>query len=70
VSALIEQNPTYAKVKIIRVDWDQHAGSPVTRELKVPRRSTLVAFKDGKEQHRVVSGTSSSQLNALFTAVL
>ncbi len=70
MGALIDQNPDYRKVKLIRVDWDKFARAPVTQELKVARRSTLIAFKDGKEQKRVIAGTSASQLQALFTAVL
>ena len=70
MSALIEQNPEYRKVKIIRVDWDKFGRAPITRELKVPRRSTLIAFKGGKEQERVMASTSKDALEGLFKAVL
>jgi thioredoxin 1 len=70
VGALIEQNPEYKKVRIIRVDWDKFGRAPITRELRIPRRSILVAFKGGKEQARVVGSTAQSALEELFTAVL
>ncbi|MEM7407705.1 MAG: thioredoxin family protein [Pseudomonadota bacterium] len=70
MSALIDSKPEYRNVRIIRVDWDKFRRSPIVRELRIPRRSTWVAFKDGKEQHRVVAQTSSTQLEKLFAAVL
>ena len=70
MSALIEQNPEYKKVKVIRVDWDKFGRAPITRELKIPRRSILVAFKGGKERARVIASTSASALEGLFTAVV
>ena len=70
MSALIDKNPDYAQVTIMKVDWDKHSRSPITSELKVARRSTLVAFKGGKEQGRVIASAAESSLDALFKAVL
>ena len=70
MSALVDQNAEYVKVTIMKVDWDRYAKAPIRSELKVVRRSTLIAFKDGKEQTRVVAGVSVSQLEGLFKAVL
>ncbi|MGK0172828.1 MAG: hypothetical protein ACI9W2_004569, partial [Gammaproteobacteria bacterium] len=36
----------------------------------VPRRSTLVMFKGGKEVGRVVAQTSTSAIEALFKAAI
>ena len=70
MSALVDKNPEYRKVKIIRVDWDKFSRAPVTKELKVARRSTLIAFKGGKEQSRVIASAASSTLEGLFKAAL
>ena len=68
--ALIKNNPTYQSVKLLRVDWDTHRDSELVRELRIPRRSTLVMFDKGKEVGRVVAQTSESAIEALFKAVV
>ena len=68
--ALIEKNPDYKSVKIIRVDWDTHRRDPIVDELRIPRRSTLVMFSGGKEVARVVAKTRSADIEALFEAAL
>lgn len=70
MSALIDKNADYAQVTVMKVDWDKHSRSPIISELKVARRSTLVAFKDGKEQRRVIASAAESSIDALFKAVL
>jgi hypothetical protein len=70
VSALIDSNPAYRNVSIIRVDWDLFSDDDIVTELAIPRRSTLVMFKDGKEVARVVAKTSSEDIEALFKAVM
>ena len=66
MSALIDGNPAYQAVKLIRVDWDQFGQSDIVSELKIPRRSTLVMFKDGAEIGRVVAQTATSAIEPLF----
>lgn len=66
--ALLDSNSDYRAVKIIRVDWDKHSRAPITRELNIPRRSTLVMFRDGKEIGRVVARTSKADIEPLFKA--
>ena len=66
MSALIDGNPAYQAVKLIRVDWDQFGQSEIVSELKIPRRSTLVMFKDGAEIGRVVAQTAASAIEPLF----
>ena len=70
MSALLDGNPAYRAVKIIRVDWDTHRGGPLVSELRIPRRSTLVMFKGGKEVARVVAQTRREEIEALFQAVM
>ena len=66
MSALLDSNPSYRAVKVVRVDWDSHRDDDIVKELKVPRRSTLVMFKQGKEVGRVVVQTDSDSIEALF----
>jgi len=70
VRTLIEQNKAYQAVTVMRVDWDQHGTGTLSRELNIPRRSTLVMFSGGREVGRVVAQTSSSAIEALFKAAL
>jgi thioredoxin 1 len=70
VGELMKTNTDYQAVTIMRVDWDKHSLSDITRDLRVPRRSTLVMFKGGKEVGRVVAQTSTSAIEALFKAAI
>lgn len=70
MSTLLDDNPNYQAVKIIRVDWDADYREEIATELSVPRRSTLVMFKGGVEIARVVSSTSADDIGALFEAAL
>ena len=70
MSALVEKNPTFKDVTIMRVDWDDHSKSPIVRDLNIPRRSTLVMFKGGQEVGRVVAQTSEDAIEPLFKAAL
>ncbi len=68
MSALIDGNPAYKAVKVITVDWDTFKSAPIVEELDIPRRSTLVMFKDGEEVGRVVAQTSAKAIEPLFIA--
>lgn len=68
MSALVDSNPAYQSVKLIRVEWDSFREAPITSELGVKRRSTLVMFDDGVEVGRVVSQTGIAAIEALFKA--
>ena len=70
VSALIANNPAYSSITIIRVDWTQHRKSPVVKELRIPRRSTLVMFNGGKEIARVIAQTNKDVIEDLFRAAV
>jgi hypothetical protein len=66
VRALRNENEAYQRVTVMRVDWNQYSRSELVRELRVPRRSTLIMFKGGEELGRVVAQTSESAIGALF----
>ncbi len=54
------------KIAFIYADWDVHARSPITKKLKVVRRSTLVMLSPKGELARVVAQTSESALKGLL----
>ena len=71
IAQLMAENPAYAaKVRFIVVDWDEHGDGDLSRALKIPRRSTLVALKGEEEIVRIVAGTGKAEIKALFDAAL
>ncbi|KPA19900.1 Thioredoxin [Shimia sp. SK013] len=71
INALMQSNPDYdAKVTFIHVDYDQYGQSDLAKELKIPRRSTLVVLKGTEELGRIVAGTSKQQIKDLMDIAL
>ncbi|MBL9075551.1 thioredoxin family protein [Tabrizicola sp.] len=71
IAALMAENPDYErKIRFIVVDWDEHGEGELSRALKIPRRSTLVALKGREEIARIVAGTGKAEIKALFDAAL
>ena len=70
MSALINENPAYQTVTVIKVDWDVHSDSDIAREHSVRRRSTLVMLSGGEEVGRVIGSTSRNDIEALFKAAI
>ncbi len=71
IAGLMAENPEYAqKLRFIVVDWDEHGEGALSRALKIPRRSTLVALKGRDEIARIVAGTGKAEIKALFDAAL
>lgn len=71
INALKAGNPAYEQnITFINVDWDAHARSDLSKSLKIPRRSTLVALKGDQELGRIVAQTSESQIKALMDVAL
>ncbi len=71
INALRDANPAYdANITFIRVDWDQYRTADLTRDLAIPRRSTLVVLKGDEEIGRIVAGTSEAQIQGLMDAAL
>ncbi len=59
--------PQYNKaIHFVVVDWDTYKDHPVTTSRKIPRRSTLVLFKAGKEVARLVAETGEQEIKALL----
>ena len=67
ISALRAENPAYdANLVFVRVDWDSFGRAPVTRDRRIPRRSTLIVLKGDQELGRIVAGTGTSQIKSLM----
>ena len=71
ISDLRAANPAYdAQITFITVDWDKYADSDLSKALKIPRRSTLVALKGETELGRIVAGTARKEIEALMDLAL
>ncbi|MEC7962664.1 MAG: thioredoxin family protein [Pseudomonadota bacterium] len=71
ITALMAENPEYAeKITFINVDWDQFGRSDLVKELRIPRRSTLVALQGDAEIGRIVADTKKSTIKALMDQAL
>jgi thiol-disulfide isomerase/thioredoxin len=71
ISDLRASDPAYdAAITFITVDWDMYADAQISRDLEIPRRSTLVALKGREEIGRIVAGTSRGDIKALMDAAL
>lgn len=71
INALREANPAYDNaITFYRVDWDDYGRGEFSQALNIPRRSTLVLFRDGVEVTRLVAGTREADIRALLDAGL
>jgi len=71
IQALRDGNPAYdAAIAFYRVDWDEYGGGTLVQSLNVPRRSTLIMFRNGAEVGRIVAGTREADIRALLDAGL
>lgn len=71
LAALKAENPAYeANIAFFVVDWDEYGKGELSKALKIPRRSTLVALKGREEIGRIVAGTGKAEIKALLDAAL
>ena len=68
--ALIDGNPAYQAVTVMKVDWDRFSGDAIVDELGVRGRSTLVMFSRGEEVGRVIGQTGAGAIEPLFKAAV
>ncbi len=67
IARLREDNPIYDEnITFVDVDWDRYGNERLSRELNIPRRSTLVLLRGDEELGRVVARTSQSDIQALM----
>ena len=53
-------------ITFMRVDWDTYRRHAVTTSRRIPRRSTFVLIKGGKEAGRLVAVTSEAAIKRLL----
>jgi len=71
ITALRDANPAYDEViTFYRVDWDDYGRGGLSTSLNVPRRSTLVLFREGARVAGIVAGTREAGIRALLDAGL
>ena len=70
IQALKAENPAYKAISFVSVDWDKYASSDLSKSLKIPRRSTLVALTKDGELGRIVAGTRKNDIKALMDKAL
>ena len=71
IAELLTQTPGYAELTFVDVDWDTFGPSEwVQRRLKVERRSTLVALRDGEEIARLVNQPDERRIRAFLDMAL
>lgn len=63
--------PQYNKaIHFVVVDWDTYKDHPVTTSRRIPRRSTMVLIRKGKETARLVAQTGEQEIKALLDKAL
>lgn len=71
LAELRASSPKYNEsIRFILVDWDTYKSHEVTTSLAVPRRSTFVLIKGGKEVGRLVAETRKGAIKALLDKAL
>lgn len=71
LASLKAENPAYEKnIVFFTVDWDDYGTGDLSRALKIPRRSTLVALKGRAEIGRIVAGTATAEIKSLLDMAL
>ncbi len=66
IGALRTKGTPYKGLTVMEMDWDQYRGSKIGRQLRIPRRSTLIMYSKGREVGRIIAGTSQSSIKKLI----
>jgi thioredoxin 1 len=67
LKGLRASSPKYNEaITFMRVDWDTYKSHSVTKSRRIPRRSTLVLIKGGKEVGRLVAATGKGTIKSLL----
>jgi thioredoxin-like negative regulator of GroEL len=67
---VLADEPRYNELTFIDVDWDTFAHAQWTERLKVERRSTLVAMRNGEEVARLVADPSEQAIRGFLDTAL
>lgn len=63
---LAAESDVYKAIPILRVDWDAFGNGELSRQLAIPRRSTLVMMQGTRELGRLVAETRKSRIAELL----
>ena len=69
-SILTDEPMISEQVLFVSLDWDEYGNDKFTRDLNIPRRSTLVLFKGTEEIGRLVAATKRSEIENLIRTAL
>ena len=53
-------------ITFVLIDWDTYKNAEVTTSRSIPRRSTMVLIKGGKEIDRLVAQTDEQEIKSLL----
>ena len=71
IDRLKASNPAYESgITFVEADWDQHGRTGLARELRVPRRSTLILLRGDQELGRLVADTREDEIRRLMDTAL
>ncbi len=71
IDSLKASNPSYAEgITFVDADWDAYGRSPLAKELRIPRRSTLVVLRGNQELGRLVADTRQDAIRGLMDTAL
>ena len=71
LDAILTDEPTIVeRVLFVSLDWDEYGDHEFTKDLNIPRRSTLVLFNGTEEVGRLVAATRRSEIERLIRLAL
>jgi hypothetical protein len=71
INELRAANSAYGnKIAFVRVNWDKHRRSPISKDFNVFRQSTLVTLANDGEIGRLVAQTDRSKIKGLLDRAL
>lgn len=71
IDSLKLSNAAYGdNITFVNVDWDAYGQADLAKELRVPRRSTLVVLRGDQEIGRLVADTRPDAIRALMDNAL
>ncbi|MEM7300132.1 MAG: thioredoxin family protein [Pseudomonadota bacterium] len=66
IRSLRRSGKPYANLTVLEMDWDKYRGSKIGKQLRIPRRSTLVMYSGGREVGRIIAGTGTGSIKRLI----
>lgn len=68
---ILTEEPTLAeKIMFLDLNWDEYSNHSFTKNLNIPRRSTIVVFKGMEELGRLIAATNRSEIEKLILKAL